>query len=248
VDTKTTIELGFIGLLVCGIPAVVAVVVILGTAYAHRQRLSSGTVSVGSLSPLPWHIVLSRAVLRPSVTIFEDLLAHMPSKALRDGQGWVFVSAAASYIFFTGTINLLVLLRGGNFADMTGALGVALVAVLAVSGYALLANLMARWLRGKGSYAQLAYLFCICFAPLLVVTLIVESMLLVLLNALAMFRFASFALIVSYGFRTFYFLPLMYYLVLSAIAIKATYQLAWWKAMIPAVLIIGSVSWLIFLR
>lgn len=197
--------------------------------YVSRAALPGGV-------PMSWFQVWKRALTRPTVATFEELIGAPDAQTGRAYQ-WVLVSsvigALLTMVLLSVVINKFLTGPGYEPPGLAAMVGESLCAlacagpiggVLAIVLFAIgvgVVQLIARVLGGAGEYADLTYAFAVFQAPLTLVSgVFVTALLGVML------------LIPSIGPSLGYFsyVPLLAYVWFAIVAIKAVNRFAWPKA------------------
>ena len=208
---------------------------------AHRTDSTSAPAQVASPS---WRSIWVQTVARrPSLATFETL-ARDPEARSTKAYLWIFVSSLISLVFFAVG---LVLSNGwpGSWRSLLLLLLVevpigTLLSVLTFMLSTGVTQLMAKAIRGTGTYRKLAYSIAAFSAPLALIFSASSALVMNVFGRIASPTVASFLL-----------LPLVllfgiYGFVLSVIAVRTVNQLEWVKAIVASIsgvfaLVIGAV-------
>jgi len=203
-------------------------------------------------APTSWFQVWKRAITRPSVATFAELV-DAPDADSGRAYRWIFVSALASALLALVLIRLVAteFLAGSGFAppgfdalfknslfmlSCYGPVG-AVGAIIVFAVWVGIIQGIAHLLSGTGDYADLTYAFAAFHAPLALVGAVFTSGLLIIMLVIP--SIGPIIGLMSYA-------PLVYHVVLSAIAVKAVHQFGWAKAAAAVLLpCIGLVALLV---
>ena len=166
--------------------------------------------------PLSWTETWIKAVTRPSVTTYEEIV-NDPAASSGRAYAWVFITALIGYGFTVISQQLVNIAldsatRGREAPTGAGPFllvlfcGVPILSLLSVLGLmfgAGVTNLIASILGGTGTYSKLVYAFAAYYAPLTLISSV--------LNAIPFINYLAFPL----G---------LYAIALNLIAIKAVHQ------------------------